>query len=130
MNPLLRRVTTATLLSLSLAFPAYADFQGELTQQQAQERIKAGTITVIDVRSDHEFSAGHVPGAINLPHDSITSHLDQISHLKDKPVLLYCRSGRRAGMAEVALSEQGFRQLYHLQGDMVEWEKNQLPVEK
>ncbi|MCP5017017.1 MAG: rhodanese-like domain-containing protein [Ketobacter sp.] len=129
MNTMLSKILTAGLFFL-LASVAGAEYQGELTQKQAQERMTAGTITTIDVRSAGEYSNGHVPGAINIPHDKISNQLEQIKHLKDKPVLLYCRSGRRADMAETTLSELGFSQLYHLQGDMMEWDKNQLPVEK
>jgi len=129
MNTMLSKILTAGLFFL-LASVAGAEYQGELTQKQAQERMTAGTITTIDVRSAGEYSKGHVPGAINIPHDNISNQLEQIKHLKDKPVLLYCRSGRRADMAETTLSELGFSQLYHLQGDMMEWDKNQLPVEK
>ncbi|AUM14407.1 rhodanese-like domain-containing protein [Ketobacter alkanivorans] len=129
MNTMLSKIITAGLFFL-LASVAGAEYQGELTQKQAQERMTAGTITTIDVRSAGEYSKGHVPGAINIPHDNISNQLEQIKHLKDKPVLLYCRSGRRADMAETTLSELGFSQLYHLQGDMMEWDKNQLPVEK
>lgn len=129
MNTMLSKILTAGLFFL-LASVAGAEYQGELTQKQAQERMTAGTITTIDVRSAGEYSNGHVPGAINIPHDKISNQLEQIKHLKEKPVLLYCRSGRRADMAETTLSELGFSQLYHLQGDMMEWDKNQLPVEK
>jgi len=129
MNTISRTILTASLLFL-LASVAGAEYLGELTQKQAQERIAAGTITIIDVRSAGEYSKGHVPGAISIPHDKISNQLEQIKHLKDQPVLLYCRSGRRADMAETTLSELGFSQLYHLQGDMMEWDKNQLPVEK
>lgn len=129
MNTMLSKILTAGLFFL-LASVAGAEYQGELTQKQEQERMTAGTITTIDVRSAGEYSKGHVPGAINIPHDKISNQLEQIKHLKDKPVLLYCRSGRRADMAETTLSELGFSQLYHLQGDMMEWDKNQLPVEK
>jgi len=113
----------------SVAANCLADFSGQLTPQQAQARIEASSITVIDVRQPDEYAAGHVPGAINIPHDQIDQHLQQISTLKQKPVLLYCRSGRRAAMAEEALSKQGFTRLYHLQGDIQGWQASQLPVE-
>lgn len=125
-----RRFGTLSIIVLLLQGTANADYQGELTQQQAQERIKAGSITAIDVRSAEEYSAGHVPGAINVPHNSIEDQLNEITKLKGQPVLLYCHSGRRAAIAEATLTQLGFTQLYHLQGDMIEWNKNQLPVEK
>ena len=130
MKAVSKRIQLVSLLLILTTPWAYADYKGELNQTQAQEQIASGVITAIDVRSAEEYKAGHVPGALNVPHNQIEDHLDQISHLKDKPVLLYCRSGRRASMAEATLTELGFTQLYHLEGDMQGWSKNRLPEEK
>ena len=130
MKALSKRIHLISLLLILTTPWTYADYKGELNQTQAQEQISAGSITAIDVRSAEEYNAGHVPGALNIPHNQIEDHLSQIMHLKDKPVLLYCRSGRRAGMAEATLTELGFTKLYHLQGDMQGWSENQLPEEK
>lgn len=120
---LMSMTTTADELAIYI-------YKKDMSQTQAQEALAAGTIVAIDVRSEAEYQAGHVPGAINVPHNQIDSHLAQIKHLKDQPVLLYCRSGRRAGLAAATLSELGFSQLYHLEGDMQGWTKKQLPEEK
>ncbi len=125
-----KRITLFGLLLILVTPWALAEYQGELSQAQAQLQLTEGTITAIDVRSAEEYSAGHVPGAINVPHNEIEQHLQQIEHLKNQPVLLYCRSGRRAGLAEAKLTELGFSQLYHLKGDMQAWSNNQLPEEK
>ena len=130
MKSLYNAIRLTGLLFVLMTSGVYADYKGELSQAQAQEKMAAGAITVIDVRSAGEYQAGHVPGALNIPYDQIEQHLDQISMLKNKPVLLYCRSGRRAGMAESTLTQLGFTQLYHLEGDMMDWSKNQLPEEK
>ena len=130
MKALSKRIHLISLFLIVTASWSYADYKGELNQSAAQERLASGSITAIDVRSADEYNAGHVPGALNIPHNQIEERLDQILHLKDKPVLLYCRSGRRAGMAEATLTELGFTQLYHLQGDMQGWSENRLPEEK
>ena len=49
-------------------------------------------------------------------------------NLKIKTVVVYCRSGRRAGIAEALLAEQGFSRLRHLSGDMNAWKKAHLPT--
>ncbi|MEE2730460.1 MAG: rhodanese-like domain-containing protein [Pseudomonadota bacterium] len=129
MTALSKRIHLFGLLLILTSPWTYADYKGELDQTQAQGQLQAGQITAIDVRSPEEYQAGHVPGAINIPHDHIDAELTKIAHLKDKPLLLYCRSGRRAEMAESTLTQLGFTQLYHLQGDMQGWSKNQLPEE-
>jgi len=127
-HPCLR--TLCNLLLILASGAVFAEFKGEMDQAQAQRTIAAGNIVAIDVRSPEEYNAGHVPGAINVPHNQIDNHLADIMHLKDKAVLLYCRSGRRAGFAESSLTELGFTQLYHLEGDMQGWSEKQLPEEK
>ncbi len=101
-----------------------------MDQKTALNKIEGKEIIVLDVRSVGEFEEGHVPGAINIPHNQVEERLAELSQYQDKPVLVYCRSGRRAAMAETILTETGFKQLHHLQGDMIEWSKNNLPIEK
>ncbi len=85
------------------------------------------SLFVLDVRTAEEFAAGHVPGAINVPYDQVASQLAQIP--KDKDVVLYCKSGRRAGLAAEVLRASGYTKLEHLQGDMQAWLQDGRPVE-
>ena len=75
---------------------------------------------IIDVRTPEEFGDGHVPGAINIPHDQIGDRLVELEPHRGRDVVVYCRSGRRAGFAAEALSDAGF-QVLHLDGDMKGW---------
>lgn len=61
---------------------------------------------VIDVREPAEYAEGHVPGAINIPLRTLTDHLDVIP--MDRPVVVYCASGHRAGIATTALQTIGY----------------------
>ncbi len=63
---------------------------------------------IVDVRTPEEFSDGHYPGAINIPHESILDGLNQLGVTPGTLVILYCRSGNRSGQAEQALREKGF----------------------
>ncbi len=74
---------------------------------------------VLDVRSPEEFTTGHVPGAVNVPYDEIAARLAEVP--KDKDVVLYCRTGRRAGLAADVLAANGYTRLSHLEGDMPAW---------
>lgn len=55
---------------------------------------------LVDVRSPGEFAAGHVPGSINVPLDRLEQELAVLFPDKDKPLLVYCLSGARSGMAD------------------------------
>lgn len=85
---------------------------------------------VLDVRTPEEYAEGHVPNAINIPHDQIEAHLAELEARKSGPVVLYCKSGRRAGLAAEALAKAGFTNLLHLTGDMQGWTEAGLPIEK
>lgn len=64
--------------------------------------------TIIDVRSQEEFNSGHIDGAILIPHDKIKELIS--SKVKDKKtnIVVYCRSGHRAGLAKKYLDELGY----------------------
>jgi phage shock protein E len=63
---------------------------------------------VIDVRTAQEFQSGHIEGALNLPHDTIAQDIARAKVNKDDHVILYCRSGRRSGLALNTLKGLGF----------------------
>jgi len=65
----------------------------------------------IDVRSAEEYSEGHYKESINIPHSSIAERIEEITTDKNATIHVYCRSGRRAGMAKDALEALGFKQV-------------------
>lgn len=62
----------------------------------------------IDVRSPAEYAGGHVEGAVNIPHTEIAERIAEITENKDAIIHLYCRSGRRSGIAQEALKKLGY----------------------
>jgi rhodanese-related sulfurtransferase len=89
-----------------------------------------GDIVVVDVRTPQEFAAGHVPGAINLPYDDTQRLIAALTPDKGKTLVLYCRSGRRSGLAIETLRAAGFSDLVQLEGNMPGWEAEGRPVER
>ena len=109
------------MLPLVLVFAPLCAFAAdeEISAEELLSRMAGENAPfVLDVRTPGEFGAGHVPRAVNIPHDQIPSRLSELEDQRDRDVVVYCRSGRRAGIAEEALSDAGFRVL-HLQGDMM-----------
>src|SRR3972149_654498 len=82
-----------------------------LTCGQARELLARGA-QLVDVRSPAEHAAGALPGAANLPVESIYSWVNSLD--QKKPVLLYCRSGARSGAARNFLHSLGFLEAYNL----------------
>ena len=77
-------------------------------------KLVASGIKVVDVRTPAEFDTGHVPGALNIPHDQMAARHAEIGP-PSTPVLLYCKSGRRTDIAARTLREKGFTQIYDMQ---------------
>ena len=75
---------------------------------------------ILDVRRPDEFAAGHIPGAINVPNESIGT--DAIPELPDKSqlILVYCRSGRRSKEASEKLVAQGYTNIVEF-GGILDW---------
>lgn len=75
---------------------------------------------LLDVRTEEEYGIEHAAGAVLLPQEDLETMdegeiLDVLPDL-DAPILLYCRTGRRAALAAVKLDELGYTQLYNLGG--------------
>jgi rhodanese-related sulfurtransferase len=125
-----RTLALGLVAAVAVSFAAFAN--GGLTplSQEAYLALpKSGEQApfVLDVRAPEEFVTGHVPGAVNIPHEQIAARIAEVP--KDKEVVLYCRSGRRAGMAAEVLAANGYTRLKHLEGDMPAWIEKGRPVE-
>src|SRR5690349_10014215 len=77
----------------------------EVSRDEAQKLIDEGA-QLVDVRADHEWEAGHIPGATHLPLAQLSERVGEID--RDRPVVLYCRGGNRSTMAADALADAGY----------------------
>ncbi|NEO87155.1 MAG: rhodanese-like domain-containing protein [Spirulina sp. SIO3F2] len=83
---------------------------------------------VLDVRTPQEYAAGHIPGAINIEFRELEARLAELPIAPDEAIVVYCEQGVRAGVAERTLAASGFTAVLHLQGDMVVWRQQKLPI--
>ena len=74
----------------------------------------AGDAFWLDVRSAEEFDQGHVSMAVNIPYEEVPARIFEVTDDKDAVLYLYCRSGRRAGIAKQALEDMGYTQVINL----------------
>lgn len=79
------------------------------------QRLAASGAVVVDVRTPAEYQAGHIPGAKLIPYDQIAARAGELP-AKDRPVVLYCRTGRRTGLAAATLQQLGYTAVYDMQG--------------
>jgi uncharacterized membrane protein YdjX (TVP38/TMEM64 family)/rhodanese-related sulfurtransferase len=99
---------------------------------ELKQRLDRGeAVTVIDVRGPDEFTGplGHVAKAVNLPLGELPSRLTEINALRNKPVVLVCRTDKRSAAAAQMLRAAGLSQVGVLRRGMEEWNAAGLPVE-
>ena len=85
---------------------------------------------VLDVRTPGEFTAGHVPGARNIPLGDLSAHLGDLEASKSAPIYVICESGGRSAKATRLLLEAGFKDPVNVAGGTGAWRTAGHPVEK
>jgi rhodanese-related sulfurtransferase len=100
----------------------------EMTREELLERVEAGTVTVLDVRPAEEYRAGHIPGALSIPLEELSSRLGELP--PGSEVVAYCRGAYcvLAYEAVELLQAKGRRSL-RLHDGMLEWRLSGLPVD-
>jgi phage shock protein E len=86
-----------------------------------------GEVVYLDVRTPAEFAAGHVKGAVLVPHDQVGARLAELEQYRDRDLVVYCRSGRRSAIAIDVLKANGFTRLTN--GGGFDDLKQRVPVE-
>ena len=133
-------------ISVSVAFSCNSTSkQAQAESTQLQEAIVSKNVSakefqdlikdkanaiILDVRTPNEVAQGIIKNAekIDFYDKNFQAELDKLD--KSKPVLIYCRSGRRSGIAMSTMRELGFSEVYNLQGGIIEWSEAGLKIEK
>jgi rhodanese-related sulfurtransferase len=85
---------------------------------------------ILDVRSEGEFAAGHVPGALNSPFTQLASRMSEVPGTIDDELVLYCGHGPRAYIAAATLHHGGWTRIVYLTGHWAAWQAAGLRVER
>ena len=89
----------------------------QITQEAAKEMMDTQEVVILDVREQHEYDSGHIPGAVLLPvvtiaEDTAAAVIGEL----DTAVLVYCRSGNRSKTASQSLVDLGYTNVYEFGG--------------
>ena len=102
----------------------------ELAIAEFVKRLQAGEqFIVLDNREDHEWAAGHVPGAHHMSKGVIERDIEQALPEKDTPIVLYCGGGFRSALAADNLQKMGYSNVTSLDGGWRDWTERGLPTE-
>ena len=110
---------------------AFAEVKNE-DVAKVDELIKTGKYIVIDVRTKEEFDAGHIKGALNFDYYNEEFEDEIEANLKDKnkPYILYCRSGMRSLYSAQILEVLGYTEVTNMKGSFLAWQSAGKPVEE
>lgn len=81
------------------------------------------SLLIIDVREPNEFTAGNVPGAVNVVRGLLEFRILRHAKNTDRPILIYCRSGARGSFAGKALKQMGYTNVQNMAGGYLAWAK-------
>lgn len=88
-----------------------------ITQEEAKERMTLDDgHVIVDVRRQDEYDAGHIPGAILIPNETIDTEKPEALPDLEQIILIYCRSGNRSKQAAQKLADMGYRSIYEFGG--------------
>jgi rhodanese-related sulfurtransferase/DNA-binding transcriptional ArsR family regulator len=126
----LRRIAERNVAEVERIVRSYFDDRDSLepvSRKELAERLRAGTVTVLDVRPEDEFALGHVPGALNVPLHALEARLSELNPSQE--IVAYCRSSFcvLSYEAVVALRARGFK-AHRLEDGFPEWRSAELPV--
>ena len=115
-------IMLSSLLGL-FACKGYTDLTSEAFQRMLAEK---GAAQLLDVRTPEEFAGGRIAGAVNM--DWNGGAFDAAKLDPARPVMVYCRSGRRSASAASELCRSGFKEVYNLTGGILAWTEAGLPT--
>lgn len=120
-----RFIPLSLLLLVALPTAALAGRPAVAPAAVAEITARDDAPILLDVRTPEEFAQGHLPGAVLIPHDQLAARLDEID--RDRWVLVYCRSGKRASTAQDILEEAGI-EVRQVEGSWLRWQEEDRPV--
>ena len=93
---------------------------GDVSVRDAKELIEGNpSLVILDVRTNEEYTNGHIEGTINIPIDELEERLDELNN--NDELLVYCRTGNRSRTAIEILNENAYEKLYHMNEGISAW---------
>ena len=117
------------LICFFLLLAAWPPLANELPQTDPEQLSELKNVLIVDVRTPEEYAAGHIPNAINLPLQQLIETKTLPAILADQTIVVYCRSGRRSGLALQHIKALGHAQFSQLNGDFLLWQQQGRPIE-
>jgi len=93
----------------------------QMNSDELIEFIELNDAILVDVRTEDEYNSGYIENSLNIDYFSNDFSLNADKLDKSTPIILYCRSGKRSSMSANKISKLGFKEIYNLEGGILEW---------
>ena len=128
------KIKVLSLMFLLLGFTSCLKNQADGVQvldvAKYEKKMTQPDVQLVDVRTPEEFSEGHLENAINIDVTADDFDAKVVDLDKEKPVMVYCKSGGRSAKASARLKELGFKNISDLEGGITNWKSENKPVVK
>lgn len=92
----------------------------KITAEEGKKLMEQGGVAIVDVRTPEEYAEAHIPGAVNIPNETIGSQKPEALPDEDAALILYCRTGRRSKEASDKLLALGYQNISDM-GGILDW---------
>lgn len=140
MDQILEFASNHMILSMALIIIVFLILKAELERLtsgieqvnpfEAIRQLNDEQAVVVDVRETKEYQEGHLKNALHIPLSDFKKRLTELDKFKSKSIIAYCRSGQRSFSACKMLKKAGFETVRNLQGGILAWENQNMPVSK
>ena len=93
----------------------------QMNSDELIEFIELNDAILVDVRTEDEYNSGYIESSLNIDYFSNEFSVNADKLDKTIPIILYCRSGKRSSMSANKISKLGFKEIYNLEGGILEW---------
>ena len=93
----------------------------QMNADELIEFIELNDAVLVDVRTEDEYNSGYIENSLNIDYFSNEFSVNADKLDKNTPIILYCRSGKRSSMSAKKISKLGFKEIYNLEGGILEW---------
>ena len=101
----------------------------EISPNDARHEVGCGAATLLDVRAQEDWEAGHVQSAKHLPRGEVELEIEALVPDLDQRIICYCGGGSRSALVAESLQRMGYRNVRSMAGGFRAWKEADLPVQ-
>lgn len=100
----------------------------QVSADEVYQSIDDKSVSIIDVRTEHEFSKGKIKNSTNIPLDQVADKAEKVLSDKNKKIYVYCLSGNRSEAAAQILQKLGYKNIFNMTSGLLAWRIKRYPL--